>query len=89
MAWTGSKERAAINRFNTAIERARDWICGLQSEHGGWGAFDADNNFLYLNNIPFADHGALLDPPTEDVTARRLGARALGRPETSPPCARR
>ena len=42
----------------------------LQSRNGGWGAFDADNNALYLNNIPFSDHGALLDPPTEDVTGR-------------------
>jgi squalene-hopene/tetraprenyl-beta-curcumene cyclase len=53
-----------------AIARAREWIVGIQSENGGWGAFDADNEFTYLNNIPFADHGALLDPPTEDVTAR-------------------
>ena len=42
----------------------------MQSKNGGWGAFDADNEYYYLNNIPFADHGALLDPPTEDVTAR-------------------
>jgi squalene-hopene/tetraprenyl-beta-curcumene cyclase len=53
-----------------AIARAEEWIVGLQSENGAWGAFDADNEFYYLNNIPFADHGALLDPPTEDVTAR-------------------
>jgi squalene-hopene/tetraprenyl-beta-curcumene cyclase len=53
-----------------ALKRAREWIIGLQSENGAWGAFDADNEFYYLNNIPFADHGALLDPPTEDVTAR-------------------
>jgi squalene-hopene/tetraprenyl-beta-curcumene cyclase len=38
--------------------------------NGGWGAFDADNTSEYLNHIPFADHGALLDPPTADVTAR-------------------
>jgi squalene-hopene/tetraprenyl-beta-curcumene cyclase len=44
----------------------------MQSRNGGWGAFDADNEYYYLNNIPFADHGALLDPPTEDVTARCL-----------------
>ena len=43
---------------------------GLQSKNGAWGAFDADNEYHYLNHIPFADHGALLDPPTEDVTAR-------------------
>ena len=51
---------------------------------GGWhakpqrrlGAFDADNTYHYLNHIPFADHGALLDPPTADVTARCLGMLA-------------
>ena len=53
-----------------ALKRAEEWILGLQSKNGAWGAFDADNEYYYLNNIPFADHGALLDPPTEDVTAR-------------------
>ena len=53
-----------------AIARAQEWIEGLQSKNGAWGAFDADNEYHYLNHIPFADHGALLDPPTEDVTAR-------------------
>ncbi len=56
--------------YRSALGRAREWILGMQSENGAWGAFDADNEFYYLNNIPFADHGALLDPPTEDVTAR-------------------
>ena len=56
--------------FQTPIGRGREWILGLQSQNGGWGAFDADNEYLYLNNIPFSDHGALLDPPTEDVTGR-------------------
>jgi squalene-hopene/tetraprenyl-beta-curcumene cyclase len=56
--------------FATSIERAREWVIGLQSRNGGWGAFDADNTCNYLNHIPFADHGALLDPPTADVTAR-------------------
>jgi squalene-hopene/tetraprenyl-beta-curcumene cyclase len=59
-----------------AIERAREWIVGMQSVNGGWGAFDADNEYYYLNNIPFADHGALLDPPTEDVSARCLSMLA-------------
>ncbi len=57
-------------KYADAIERARHWIIGMQSTNGGWGAFDADNDKDYLNNIPFADHGALLDPPTADVTAR-------------------
>jgi squalene-hopene/tetraprenyl-beta-curcumene cyclase len=63
-------DRAAQGEFPAAISRAREWILGMQSSNGGWGAFDADNEYDYLNNIPFADHGALLDPPTEDVTAR-------------------
>ncbi len=60
------------SEYKTAIARAREWIEGLQSANGGWGAFDSDNDYDYLNYIPFADHGALLDPPTADVTARCL-----------------
>jgi len=62
--------------FRRSIARAREWIVGMQSENGAWGAFDADNQYDYLNNIPFADHGALLDPPTEDVTARCISMLA-------------
>ncbi|PPD15568.1 MAG: squalene--hopene cyclase [Methylobacterium sp.] len=62
--------------FDPAIARGREWIEGLQSRNGGFGAFDADNNFHYLNHIPFADHGALLDPPTADVTARCISMLA-------------
>ena len=69
-----------------AIARAQEWILGMQSKNGAWGAFDADNEYYYLNNIPFADHGALLDPPTEDVTARCVSMLAqLGEtPQNSP-----
>jgi squalene-hopene/tetraprenyl-beta-curcumene cyclase len=42
----------------------------MQSKSGGWAAFDADNEYHLLENMPFADHGALLDPPSEDVSAR-------------------
>ncbi len=61
---------AAPNAHAQAIARAREWIEGLQSRNGAWAAFDADNTYHYLNHIPFADHGALLDPPSADVTAR-------------------
>ena len=64
--------RAGDPAHDDAISRARDWILAMQSGDGGWGAFDADNNYQFLNHIPFADHGALLDPPTVDVTARCL-----------------
>ncbi|WP_034633519.1 squalene--hopene cyclase [Maridesulfovibrio bastinii] len=47
-----------------------NWLIGMQSSNGGFAAFDIDNCALYLNDIPFADHGALLDPPTSDLTAR-------------------
>ncbi|MEY4769043.1 MAG: squalene--hopene cyclase, partial [Pseudomonadota bacterium] len=53
-----------------SIQLASQWIVGMQSKNGGYGAFDVDNTYYYLNEIPFADHGALLDPPTVDVSAR-------------------
>ena len=52
------------------ITRAADWLRGMQSRNGGVGAFDSDNEYYYFNEIPFADHGAMLDPPTSDVTGR-------------------
>jgi squalene-hopene/tetraprenyl-beta-curcumene cyclase len=57
----------------------------MQSRDGGWASFDADNTHYYLNHIPFADHGALLDPPTADVSARCLGFLAqIGYPPDHP-----
>lgn len=63
-------DESAHGQVREATHRAREWIIGMQSKNGGFAAFDADNEYYYLNQIPFADHGALLDPPTEDVTAR-------------------
>jgi squalene-hopene/tetraprenyl-beta-curcumene cyclase len=85
MALDRMRKRQPTREYETAIVRAREWIEGLLSRNGGWGAFDADNAYYYLNNIPFADHGALLDPPTEDVTARCISMLAqLGeRPEAN------
>ena len=72
-----------------AIERARAWVVAMQGRDGGWGAFDADNDSLYLNHIPFADHGALLDPSTADVTARCVSFLCqLGAAATEPAIAR-
>jgi squalene-hopene/tetraprenyl-beta-curcumene cyclase len=64
------------DRLRSAKERGLGWFLGMQGQDGGWASFDADNNRLYLNNIPFADHGALLDPSTEDLTGR--GVELLG-----------
>jgi len=65
-------DRLDRDKYREPIARGVEWILGLQSKNGGWGAFDADNTCYYLNHIPFADHGALLDPPSADVTARCL-----------------
>jgi squalene-hopene/tetraprenyl-beta-curcumene cyclase len=70
MAMDRARKDRGERRYDESIARAREWVVGLQSRDGGWGAFDADNDKTYLNAIPFADHGALLDPPTADVTAR-------------------
>src|SRR5215475_2321128 len=64
------RRETGSDKYDAAIARAREWIEGMQSDDGGWAAFDVNNLEYYLNNIPFSDHGALLDPPTEDVTAR-------------------
>jgi squalene-hopene/tetraprenyl-beta-curcumene cyclase len=60
------------DRVRLSKERGLGWFLGMQGQDGGWASFDADNNRIYLNNIPFADHGALLDPSTEDLTGRGL-----------------
>ena len=70
MAMDRARSRSGDTGFDESIARAREWVVGLQCRNGGWAAFDADNTSTYLNYIPFADHGALLDPPTADVTAR-------------------
>jgi squalene-hopene/tetraprenyl-beta-curcumene cyclase len=55
-----------------AVARAETWLRAMQSSNGGWGAFDRDNTKTFVSRIPFADFGATLDPPTEDVTAHVL-----------------
>jgi squalene-hopene/tetraprenyl-beta-curcumene cyclase len=59
-----------------AQERSLRWIAGMQSSNGGWGAFDVDNTSDWLYKIPFFDFGAVIDPPSEDVTAHALEALA-------------
>jgi squalene-hopene/tetraprenyl-beta-curcumene cyclase len=76
-------------RYGESLTRALDWLVGMQSSNGGFAAFDVDNTHYYLNAIPFADHGALLDPPTSDVTARVVTLLArVGRPQDREPLAR-
>src|SRR5260221_181749 len=70
MAMDRTRRASQGQEYDVAIARGREWIEGMQSRDGGWAAFDVNNLEYYLNNIPFSDHGAMLDPPTEDVTAR-------------------
>jgi squalene-hopene/tetraprenyl-beta-curcumene cyclase len=81
VVWAMHQSREA-GRYTESVRRALDWLTGMQSKDGGFAAFDADNTSYYLNKIPFADHGALLDPPTSDVTARVVTVLArIGRPQ--------
>ncbi|MGZ5927045.1 MAG: squalene--hopene cyclase [Rhizomicrobium sp.] len=83
MAMDRAAKSGISPQYKNEIARGAEWVDGLQSRNGGWGAFDADNSYTYLNNIPFADHGALLDPPTEDVSGRCVGMIAqLGSDKT-------
>ena len=85
LAMDRARKRLGVDGNDEAIARGERWVAGLQSKDGGFAAFDADNTHYYLNNIPFADHGALLDPPTVDVAARCVGMLAqLGEPLDSP-----
>jgi squalene-hopene/tetraprenyl-beta-curcumene cyclase len=69
-AGTDSEAQQACHR------RALDWLIDMQSKDGGWAAFDADNNWEFLNSVPFADHNAMLDPSCADITGRVLEAVA-------------
>ena len=87
-------DRTGDPAYAESIARAREWIVGMQSKargklDGGWGAFEPENIHLHLNHIPFADHGALLDPPTSDVTARCVSFLAqIGMDRDNPVLAR-
>lgn len=79
------REGVGGNRHAEVTARASEWLLGLQSKNGGFGAYDADNTHHWINSIPFADHKAMLDPPTEDVTGRVLAyLGVLRRPEHRP-----
>ena len=70
-----------------AIERGVAWAVGMQSSDGGWAAFDADNTRRLIEKLPFCDFGAVIDPPSADVTAHvveMLAARGLARYRSGP-----
>jgi squalene-hopene/tetraprenyl-beta-curcumene cyclase len=58
--------------LHESVERAMDWVFAMQCKAGGWASFDRDNIKMVFQHIPFADHNAMLDPPTVDITGRVL-----------------
>jgi squalene-hopene/tetraprenyl-beta-curcumene cyclase len=70
-------------------QRAIDWLLAMQSKDGGWAAFDVDNDWEFLQHVPFADHNAMLDPTCADITGRALeGLAANGFDRSHPACRR-
>ncbi len=79
---TGANDPAALD---ATVQRAIRWLRGMQSSDGGWAAFDVDNNWQFLADVPFADHNAMLDPTCPDITGRVLEALcAWGVPASDP-----
>ncbi len=68
---------ARIGKINEAVERAIAWLLAMQSQNGGWGAFDKDNSKLIVTKIPFCDFGEVLDPPSADVSAHVVEALSM------------
>src|SRR5436305_12367617 len=83
LAGVGSQESGVgkkLRGVGAACHRARQWMLAMQNRDGGWGAFDRDNDREFLCYVPFADHNAMIDPSTPDLTARVLEALGqLGR----------
>ena len=72
-----SEIRNPKSQISSAADRARQWMLAMQNGDGGWGAFDKDNDSEFLCRVPFADHNAMIDPSTPDLTGRVLESLAL------------
>ena len=72
MVMMGLERTRDVAGKEEACRRALAWLLGMQGRDGGWASFDVDNDKAILNSIPFADHNAMLDPSTSDITARIL-----------------
>jgi squalene-hopene/tetraprenyl-beta-curcumene cyclase len=89
LATIRDKAGALRPRIDKAIDRAVQWLLGMQCDNGGWGAFDKDNNKEIISKIPFCNFGEALDPPSADVTAHVIEALAkLGMGKKHPAVAR-
>jgi len=76
MVLIGLDKAKSTNRTaqEAAARRAVNWLLGMQGKDGGWAAFDVDNNWNFLSDVPFADHNAMLDPSCPDITGRVIDA---------------
>ena len=79
----------AMRPILSAVHRGLRWVLGMQCRDGGWGAFDVDNTRELFTQVPFADHNAMIDPPTADLTARMLEMFAAVDVPMEHPAARR
>ena len=68
----GSADRGDAARYQQMFQRALDWLLSFQCRDGGWAAFDRDVTKRWLEDVPFADHNAILDPTCSDLTGRTL-----------------
>ncbi len=83
LRWASSPgERQEVDE---AIARGLIWVRGMQNEDGGWASFDRDNDKAFLTKVPFADHNAMIDPTTADITSRTLEMLATIAPATYNP----
>ncbi len=78
-----------LRGITAAGHRALRWMLAMQNRDGGWGAFNKDNDSQFLCRVPFADHNAMIDPSTPDLTARVLEALALWGAKPDQPHVRR
>jgi squalene-hopene/tetraprenyl-beta-curcumene cyclase len=72
MVLSHARANVAEAEQSEAMQRALQWMLNMQNRDGGWGAFDRDNDKQFLTYVPFADHNAMIDPSTADITARVL-----------------
>ena len=83
---TGASNSAELR---VVRDRAVAWTLGMQSKDGGWAAFDVDNNWEFLADVPFADHNAMLDPTCPDITGRVIEGLILSGVPPQHPAIRR
>ena len=72
LALNQGRESATGAISDESVQRAIDWVLAMQCKNGGWASFDKDNDRMVFQYIPFADHNAMLDPATVDITGRML-----------------